>query len=103
MADKRGRPSESIIRKNIAELLFFLGEAYGYELYKRYVKVFKQKINMRSVYYHLNRGVELGEFAIKEVQTVRGNFTWGNGVRRVVFKLGANARPSGSVEVREKL
>ena len=42
MADKRGRPAESVIRTNIAELLFFLGEAYGYELYKKYIKVFDE-------------------------------------------------------------
>jgi len=103
MKDKRGRPAESLIRSNITELLFVLGEAYGYDLYKKYKKVFEQKISLRSIYYHLNKGVELGEFAIKEVQNIKGNFTWGNGVRRVVFKLGANARPVGSIEVKNRL
>lgn len=101
--DKRGRKPVSEIRDNIAELLFFVGEAYGYELFKKYVKVFGQKISMRSVYYHLNKGVELGEFVVNRVENIRGNFTWGEGVRRVVFKLGPNAKPSGRVEVKEKI
>ncbi len=103
MKDKRGRPTESIIRNNIAELLFFLGEAYGYDLYKKYKRVFEQKISLRSIYYHLNKGVETNEFAIKEVQNIKGNYSWGEGVRRVIFKLGANARPGRSEEVKEKL
>lgn len=103
MKDKRGRPAESVIRSNIVELLFFLGEAYGYDLYKKYLKVFGQKVSMRSIYYHLNKGVELGEFAIKEIQNIKGNYSWGEGVRRIVFKLGSNASPVGSVEVKNKL
>ena len=101
--DKRGRKPVSEIRDNIAELLFFAGEAYGYELYKKYLKVFGQKISMRSIYYHLSKGVELGEFAVNRVENIRGSFTWGEGVRRVVFKLGPNAKPSGRVDIRNKL
>ena len=47
---KRGRKPLSAIRNNIIELLYFFGEDYGYNLYKRYVKAFG-RVSMRSVYY----------------------------------------------------
>ena len=103
MKDKRGRPAESQIRNNIIELLFSLGEAYGYDLYKKYIKVFGEKISRRSIYYHLNKGVELNEFIIKEVQNIKGNYSWGDGVKRIIFKLGPNAKPTGSIEVKNKI
>ncbi len=98
MVDKRGRRPESQIRNNMVELLFKVGEAYGYALYKQYLKTFGQKVSIRSIYYHLNKGVELGEFAVSRVENIRGNFTWGEGVRRVVFKLGPNAKVSGIIK-----
>lgn len=103
MSKKLGRKPNSQIRDDIVELLHFLKEAHGYGLYKKYCKVFNKKISMRSIYYHLNKGVELGIFNLKEVRDVKGDFSWGSGAKQVIFQLGANARPKGSKEVFEKL
>ena len=97
-----GRKPSSQIRNNIVELLFFLKEAYGYDLHKKYKKVFGN-VSLRSIYYHLNKGVELGVFNIKEVQEVEGNYSWGSGVRRILFTLGKAAKPLGLQEVYDKL
>ncbi len=99
---KLGRKPSSQIRNNIIELLFFLKSAYGYDLHKKYKKVFGP-VSMRSVYYHLNKGVELGVFNIKEIQEVQGDYSWGTGVRRIVFGLGKNAKPLGLQQVYDRL
>ena len=57
------------------------------------------KVNYRTIYYHLNKGVELGIFNLKEIRDVKGDFSWGSGVKQVIFQLGANAQPKGSKEV----
>jgi len=49
---KRGRPVKSEIRQNIVEILFYLKRAYGYDIYKVYIKIFP-KVTLRSIYYHL--------------------------------------------------
>lgn len=101
--DLRGRPTNSQIRKNLVDLLYFLRQGYGYQLYKKYLSVFDQKVNIRSIYYHLNKGVELGEFQVSTVEEVSGDYSWGDQVKRVVFSLGPNASPRNSPEILEKL
>jgi len=101
--DLRGRPTKSQIRDNLIEILHFVGEGYGYELYKTYVDVFQQKVNIRSIYYHLNKGVDLGEFIIKNVESVPGNYSWGDQVKRIVFSLGPMAKPRGNQTVAARL
>lgn len=98
----RGRPAFSPIRDNLVELIYYYGKGYGYELYKRYVEVF-HKTTMRSIYYHLNKGVSLGVFKIDKVEQVKGNYSWGTGVRRVIFSLGPNAKPKKDVRVLKRL
>jgi len=93
---KRGRKPKSEIRENIVELLYFFGEGYGYDLYKKYVKAYG-KVSMRSVYYHLRKGIELGTFRIKTIESVAGNYSWGPKAQRVVFALGAQAEPKGNL------
>ena len=85
------------------ELLYFLKTGYGYELYKKYISVFDQKVSIRSIYYHLNKGVELGDFQVNTVEEVSGNYSWGDRVKRVLFSLGPNASPRNTQEVLEKL
>ena len=51
----KGRPVKSEIRQNIVEILYFMKQGYGYEIYKAYVKIFP-KVTMRSIYYHLKKG-----------------------------------------------
>ncbi|MBT3940930.1 hypothetical protein HOD83_02380 [Candidatus Woesearchaeota archaeon] len=103
MSKKLGRKAKSQIRDEMVDLLFFLKEAYGYDLYKKYCKVYDKKISMRSIYYHLNKGVELGVFNLKEIRDVKGDFSWGSGVKQVIFQLGVNAQPSGNKEIANKL
>jgi len=58
---------------------------------------------MRSVYYHLNKGVELGVFKIEKIENIPGSYSWGEGVRRVVFTLGENAEPKKDTRVLKRL
>ena len=51
---KKGRPVESAIRQRIIEILYFLKEGYGYDIYKIYRDIFPH-VTMRSIYYHLNK------------------------------------------------
>ncbi len=64
---KKGRPVQSQIRQNIIEILFFLKKGYGYNIYKVYKKIFPNT-TMRSIYYHLKKGTELGEFKINKIE-----------------------------------
>jgi len=63
----RGRPVRSVIRQNVVEILFHLGKAYGYDIYKIYKAVFP-KVTLRSIYYHLKKGVSLGEFKVEKIE-----------------------------------
>ena len=99
---KRGRPVFSQIRQNIVEILYFLGKSYGYDIYKVYRAVLP-KITMRSVYYQLRKGVELGEFRIERVSKEKGNYSWGSEAEKVYYKLGPNAKPIGEKRIKEYL
>ncbi|MCX8147137.1 MAG: hypothetical protein N3D84_01580, partial [Candidatus Woesearchaeota archaeon] len=55
----RGRPAKSQIRQNIIELLYFLGQSSGYDVYKLYIQIYP-KVTMRSIYYHLKSGLSTG-------------------------------------------
>ena len=102
-SQRLGRKPSSQIRDNLVELLFFMREAYGYELYKKYKGVFPERISMRSVYYHLTKGVDLNIFNIKEIQEVKGEYSWGDGTKRVIFTLGPAAKPRQLKEVHSRL
>lgn len=99
---ERGRPVFSQIRQNIVEILYFLGKSYGYDIYKVYRTVLP-KITMRSVYYQLRKGVELGEFRIERVSKEKGNYSWGSEAEKVYYKLGPNAKPRGDKRIKEYL
>jgi hypothetical protein len=103
MSKKLGRKPKSQIRDEMVELLYFLKEAYGYDLYKKYCKVYDKKVSMRSIYYHLNKGVELGIFNLKEIRDVKGDFSWGSGAKQVIFQLGINATPKINKTVEAKV
>jgi len=89
---KRGRPIGSNVRQNIIEILYFLGSAHGYHLYKVYKQIFP-KITLRGVYYHLRKGKELGEFVIDEIQKESGEYSWGSEAEKIYYKLGPKAKP----------
>ncbi|MEA2036073.1 MAG: hypothetical protein U9O94_01085 [Nanoarchaeota archaeon] len=96
----RGRPVKSQIRQNIIELLFFLKEGYGYDIYKQYKGIFSP-VTMRVIYYHLKKGAELGEFRVNKVIRENGNFSWGNEVEKIYYSLGKEAQPTGDLRVKE--
>ncbi len=96
----RGRPVRSEIRQNMVEILAVKGEAYGYELAKVYNAIFPQ-CTRENIYYHLRKGVAIGEFIIKEIKQEKGNFSWGSIVEKKYYSLGPNAKPEGSERVRK--
>ena len=84
MVKKRGRLPGSAIRDNMVEILAVIGQIHGYDLYKHFRKVYGNA-SLRSIYYHLKKGTELGVFESKGIERIEGNFSWGSGVERKVF------------------
>ncbi len=98
----RGRPVKSDIRQNIIEILHFLGKAYGYEIYKVYKAVYP-KITLRSIYYNLKRGSELGEFKVEHIEKAKGEYSWGGEAEKIYYSLGPNAKPKVDAKLKEYL
>ena len=97
---KKGRPVKSQIRQNVVEVLHHIGKGYGYEIYKVYVAVFP-KVTLRSIYYHLRKGISLGEFVINKIEKEKGNYSWGGEAEKIYYSLGPNAKTSGNERLRE--
>jgi hypothetical protein len=89
---KRGRPVKSVIRQNIVEILYFLGEGYAYDIYKHYVEIFPN-VTMRSIYYHLKKGVVTQEFVVKDIKKEKGTYSWGPEAEKIYYALGPMAAP----------
>ncbi|MBD3354847.1 hypothetical protein GF361_02590 [Candidatus Woesearchaeota archaeon] len=89
---KRGRPVESKIRQNIVEILYFMKKGHGYEIYKVYRDIFPA-VTMRSVYYHLKKGVATKEFKVQEIKMEKGDYSWGGQAEKIYYSLGPNAKP----------
>ncbi len=96
----KGRPIGSEIRNNIIEILAAKGKAYGYGLYKTYIRIFP-KVTMRSIYYHLQKGIKLGEIKVAEIRKEKGDYSWGSEVEKVYYGLGDKAKPKGDKRVKE--
>ena len=96
----KGRPVKSEIRQNIVEILFFVKEGYGYEIYKAYVAIFP-KVTMRSIYYHLKKGVALSEFKVSKIEREKGDYSWGGEAEKIYYSLGDAAKPSGNEKAKE--
>lgn len=97
---KRGRPTQSEIRQNIVDILFYMKKGYGYDIYKAYCAIFP-KPTLRVIYYHLKKGVELEEFKVSEIRQEKGDYSWGKNAEKIYYSLGPNAKPSGSARVRK--
>ena len=95
---KRGRPVRSQVRQNMVDLISVTGPAYGYEICRKYRRVFP-KVTLRSIYYHLRKGEALGEFKVHKVQVEKGKYSWGSEVEKKYYSLGDNANPSGHERV----
>ena len=100
MKRKPGRPKGSPIRQNIVELLYFMGEGYGYEIHKIYNELF-EPVTQESIYYNLKRGVNNEEFILKEVKIEKGEFSWGQTVEKYIYTLGSQSNPRILNEVKE--
>ncbi|MBI2139035.1 hypothetical protein HYU13_05575 [Candidatus Woesearchaeota archaeon] len=96
---RRGRPHKSQIRQNIVEILYFLHEGYGYDLFKHYKSLFSP-VTMRVIYYHLRTGKNLGEFKVNKISNERGDFSWGSNAEKIYYGLGEHAKPSGDARVK---
>lgn len=88
----RGRPTQSPIREGIVEILYHLGKGYGYQIHKLYVSLYGQ-VTREVVYYHLRKGVELGEFEVEQVKQEPGEYSWGRTVEKIYYRLGPQAKP----------
>lgn len=89
---KLGRPIQSQIRQNIIEILQYLGEGYGYQISLLYNQLFPH-CTMRSIHYHLKKGLETKEFVVKRVVKEKGEYSWGGIAEKIYYGLGENAKP----------
>ena len=97
---KAGRPVKSMIRQNIVELLYFLGEGYAYDIYRHYSAVFP-KATLRSIYYNLKKGLATQEFVVKDVKKEKGDYSWGAEAEKIYYALGPAAAPVVCEKVKE--
>src|SRR3989338_4197648 len=97
---RKGRPTQSQIRQNMVEILYYQKKAYGYEIYKTYVRIFP-KVTLRVIYYHLKKGVALGEFLIHKIELEKGDYSWGGEAEKIYYTLGPQAKPTGNAQITE--
>jgi hypothetical protein len=90
------------VRQHLIEILHFRKKAYGYDLYKDYLALFPG-VTLRLIYYHLNKGVALGEFALESVQLEKGEYSWGSQAEKKYYKLGPKAVPKTDKRVKSYL
>jgi hypothetical protein len=88
----KGRPVGSVVRQNVVEILYFLGSAHGYHVFKVYKQLYP-KITLRAIYYHLRKGQDLGEFEVDIIHREKGDYSWGAEAEKIYYKLGKNAKP----------
>lgn len=96
----KGRPVKSEIRQNIVEILYFMKEGYGYEIYKAYIAIFP-KVTMRSIYYHLKKGVDLNEFKVSKIEKEKGNYSWGPEAEKIYYSLDEASKPIMNEKAKE--
>jgi len=96
----RGRPTRSEIRQNMVEMIAVKGKGYGYELAKIYNQIFPP-CTRENIYYHLRKGVAIGEFIVQEIKEERGQYSWGSTVEKKYYALGPQAKPQGNERVRK--
>lgn len=89
---KQGRPLGSTVRQNMIEILYFMKQGTGYEIYKHYIEIFP-KVTLRLMYYHLKKGLDIGIFKIDKMGSERGDYSWGSEAEKIYYKLTEQARP----------
>lgn len=99
---RTGRPARSEIRQHVIDILHFIGKGYGYEIYKIYRDIYP-KATMRVIYYHLRKGVELGEIKVEQIKKEQGNYSWGPEAEKIYYSLDKNAQPKIDKRIKEYL
>lgn len=89
---KRGRPTGSRVRDNIVNILYIYEELHGYKIHTVYNELFPE-VSRRTIYYHLEKGQETGEITLKKSKVKKGNYSWGDKVRRKYYGVGPKAQP----------
>ncbi len=84
--NKMARKPGSLVRARIISLLQQHGEMHGYKLAILYNKEYA-KVSQRLIYYHLKKGVNLEEIKISKIVEEKGDYSWGNKVSRVYYKV----------------
>ena len=80
--------------------MHFLGEGYAYNVFKIYREIFPS-VTMRSIYYHMKKGVVLQEFKLTQIKKEEGEYSWGNHAEKIYYELGPNASPLIDPRVKE--
>lgn len=101
-ARRPGRPTSSQVRQNIIEILYHLKTGYGYDISRIHNAVFPT-VSMRNIYYHLKKGVDLGEIKVHKIKSEEGDFSWGGTVEKTYYALGENANPKGISKIKSYL
>ena len=96
----RGRPVKSDIRQNMVDILYQKGPEYGYGIYRIYREIFPD-VTLRSIYYHLSKGLKTKEFRVYEVRKETGDFSWGQQAEKIYYELGENAQPRDNKRVKD--
>lgn len=92
----RGRPSKSIVREHLKEVLFLGGKMTAYIAHKHYIKLFAAT-TQRNIYYQLEKGLEQGDFISEEI-VEEGDYSWGKSARKKYYQLAKNIKPNFSKE-----
>ncbi len=100
MVQTRGRPLGSEVRLNIIDILARMGKAYGYQINKAYKEIFTP-VTLRTIYYHLRKGKELGLFKVEKVEQTEGEYSWGTTAEKTYYSLTAKAKPRQKKEVEQ--
>ncbi|MDP2628566.1 MAG: hypothetical protein Q8P15_01565 [Nanoarchaeota archaeon] len=95
-----GRPTGSEIRQRIVEILYHKESGYGYDIYQTYRDLFPAA-TMRSIYYHLKKGLTTQEFMVKEIRKEAGEYSWGGMAEKIYYALGPKAQPKGNSQVKK--
>ncbi|MFH1408933.1 MAG: hypothetical protein ABIH34_03425 [Nanoarchaeota archaeon] len=82
----RGRPTRSQVRERIKAIISENKHAYGYDIYRKYTEK-HGPVTMRLVYYHLKKGVALGEITVQKIEEEKGDYSWGDSAKKVYYKL----------------
>lgn len=95
----RGRPSYSLVRERLKEMLFIAGKLTAYDAHKHYIRIFA-KTSQRNVYYQLQKGLANGYFETTVVEE-EGDYSWGTRAKKIYYSLAKNVSVKGMNEIKD--